>query len=190
MKLVMLGGTFNPPHNGHIAMADLVRRSCAYDQVVLVPSFQPPHKTVSTGVETHQRLAMTALAAREIEHAFVSDCEMIREGVSFSIDTIRYLKKKYSLEGKPGLIIGDDLISGFSSWHRVEDLVDEADIIVLHRGDREKLDIPYPHKYLSNSIISLSSSEIRGKVNKGLSIEADVPPSIASYIRSEGLYIE
>ncbi|OQY34627.1 MAG: nicotinate (nicotinamide) nucleotide adenylyltransferase [Spirochaetaceae bacterium 4572_59] len=188
MKLVMLGGTFNPPHNGHIAMADLVRRNCSYDQVVLIPSFQPPHKTVFSDVNIHQRLAMTELAAKEIENAFVSDCEMIREGVSYSLDTVRYLKEKYSLDGKPGLIIGDDLIPGFSSWHSVDMLVEEVDLIVLHRGDSEKLDLPYPHSYLSNPIISLSSSEIRSKVEKGLSIDADVPGSIVSYIRSEGLY--
>ena len=83
-------------------MADQVRKTCGYDKVVLVPSFQPAHKTVSLGVSPEQRLKMIELAAGEIENAFVSDCEIKRQGVSYSLDTIRFLKDHYPLEGKPG----------------------------------------------------------------------------------------
>ena len=188
MNLVILGGTFNPPHNGHIAMADLVRRSFGYDNVVLIPSFQPAHKIIDGDVTPEQRLYMTQLAAEEIERALVSDCEIKRQGVSYTLDTIRFLKKKYSLSEKPGLVIGDDLIPGFHKWHQVDQLVEEADIIVLHRGEETEMNFPYPHRYLSNPQIPLSSSDIREKVLKGLSLEEDLPPSIESYIREQGLY--
>ena len=189
MKLVILGGTFNPPHNGHIAMADMVRRTCGYDRVVFIPSFQPAHKTVSTGVSPVQRLKMTELAAAEIENAFVSDCEILRKGVSYSLDTVRYLKKTYSLNGNPGLIIGDDLIPGFHKWHLVNELAIEADIIVLHRGDKEQLDFPYPHRYLSNRMIPLSSSDVRLKISRGETVDGDIPASVLEYILQEGLYV-
>jgi nicotinate-nucleotide adenylyltransferase len=189
MKLVIMGGTYNPPHIGHIAMADFVRRKCSYDKVVLIPSFQPAHKIVSTGITPRQRLDMTELAAGEIENAIVSDCEIRREGVSYSIDTVRYLKDYYNLDSRPGLIIGDDLISGFHKWHKVDELVEEADIIVLHRGNKTRLDLPFPHTYLSNDMITLSSSEIREKVRNGQSVSEDVPASVAEYIRSRELYL-
>ncbi len=189
MKLVMLGGTFNPPHKGHLAMADQVRRSCGYDKVVLVPSFQPAHKSVSMGVSPDQRLRMTELASREIEKAFVSDCEIRRKGVSYSLDTIRYLKNHYEIEGRPGLIIGDDLVPGFSRWHKAEILAQEADIIILHRDDSGDLDFPYPHRYVSNSMVNLSSSLIREKIGAGISVKEDLPLSVIEYIRKEGLYL-
>ena len=131
---------------------------------------------------------MTALAAAEIENAFVSDCEIIRQGVSYSLDTVLHLKQKYSLSRKPGLIIGDDLIPGFHKWHQVDKLAEEAEIIVLHRGEEGKLDFPWPHRYLSNPQIPLSSSEVRDRVSQGLSVEEDLPPSIIRYIREQGLY--
>ncbi len=185
-----MGGTYNPPHIGHIAMADFVRRSCSYDKVVLVPSFQPAHKIVSTGITPQQRLDMAQLAAEEIENAFVSDCEIRREGVSYSIETVRYLKEYYRLDSKPGLVIGDDLINGFPKWHKVDELVNEADIIVLHRGEDFEMGLPFPHTYLSNDMIPVSSSEIRQRVRQRLSISEYVPPSIAEYIFSRGLYLE
>ena len=135
MKLVMLGGTFNPPHKGHLAMADQVRKVCGYDKVVMIPSFQPAHKSISMGVTPEQRLRMTELASAEIEEAFVSDCEIRRKGISYSLDTIRYLKNNYGIEGNPGLIIGDDLVAGFSHWHEADILAMEADIIILHREE-------------------------------------------------------
>ncbi len=189
MKLVMLGGTFNPPHWGHLKMADFVRRTCGYDKVVLVPSHQPAHKNVSMGVSPVQRLAMIELAAAEIEKAFVSDCEIKRKGVSYSLDTIRYLKENFPLEGNPGLIIGDDLLPGFHKWYKAELLAEEADLIVLHREDAEKMDFPYPHRYLTNRTIPLSSSLIREKVSRGMDISEDVPAGVLRYISSERLYL-
>ena len=189
MKLVIMGGTYNPPHIGHIAMADFVRRKCSYDKVVLVPSFQPAHKVVSTGITPQQRLDMTQLAAKEIENAIVSDCEIRRKGVSYSIDTVRYLKECYHLDSKPGLVIGDDLINGFHKWHMVDKLVCEADIIVLHRGKDCEMELSFPHTYLNNDMISVSSSVVRQRVRDSLSISEFVPSSIAEYISSRGLYL-
>ena len=189
MKLVMLGGTFNPPHNGHIVMADMVRRSCGYDKVILVPAFQPAHKEIETGVSPSQRLEMTRLAAQEIENVLISDCELVRQGVSYSLDTVRYLKKHFHLKDNPGLIIGDDLIPGFSKWHNVHELVLEADLILLHRGNPDDLIFPYPHRYINNEMIPISSSEVRAMVRDRLDITGLVPLSVAEYIRKQGLYL-
>jgi nicotinate-nucleotide adenylyltransferase len=132
---------------------------------------------------------MAELAAKEIENAFVSDCEIQRKGVSYSLDTVLYLKKRYKLEVNPGLIIGDDLIPGFHHWHRVDELVTEADIIVLHRGSVEQLDFPYPHRYLSNTMVPLSSSDVRMKISNNLPVDRDLPARVLSYIKERNLYV-
>jgi len=189
MKLVMLGGTFNPPHNGHIRMAELVRLQLGYDRVVLVPSYQPAHKTVDSGATAGQRLEMVRLAASRLPSAFVSDCELHRKGVSYSIDTVRYLKKLYRPEGKPGLIIGDDLIAGFHRWHKVDELVREADVIVVHRGEPEELNLPFPHCYVDNPLLPVSSSEIREALRAGRSVDDLLPPAVLDYIGRNRLYV-
>jgi nicotinate-nucleotide adenylyltransferase len=188
MKLVMLGGTYNPPHLGHLKIAEAVRLQFGYDKLILVPSYRPAHKNVSEDISFQQRLKMVELAVQNWEDVIVSPCEYERKGLSYSIDTIRYLKEKYSLDSNPGLIIGDDLVPGFSRWHKVDDLCLEADIIVCHRGRREDLDFPYPHRYFENPIFEASSTEIRNRIKTGGDVQNLLPEEVLNYIRQEGLY--
>lgn len=188
MKLVMLGGTYNPPHSGHLRIAEAVRLHFGYDKLVLVPSFKPAHKEVSDEVTFQQRFRMVELSVQGWKDVIVSPCEYERKGVSYSIDTIRYLREKYSLDSKPGLIIGDDLVPGFSRWHKVDELCSEADIIVCHRGRPEDLNFPYPHSYFQNPIFEASSTDIRNALKEGRDVGDLLPPQVLSYIRREGLY--
>ncbi len=188
MKLVMLGGTFNPPHVGHIRVADEVRRCFGYDRLVLVPSYRPAHKDVAQEVSFHQRMKMVELSAYDLPEAFVSSCEYDRKGISYSIDTIRYLKDHYDVEGRPGLIIGDDLVPGFPKWHLARELSQEADIIVCHRGEPEDLDFPFRHKYFQNTMIEASSTEIRNALSDGKDVSSLLSREVLDYIRREGLY--
>jgi nicotinate-nucleotide adenylyltransferase len=188
MRLVMLGGTFNPPHLGHLKIAEAVRQEFGYEKLVLVPSFIPAHKDIEGGVSFHKRKIMTELSIRDRESAFVSDCEYRRKGVSYSIDTIRYLKQEYTEGEKPGLIIGDDLVGGFVRWHEAEHLAEEADIIICHRGDPKDLDFPFPHRYFQNTIYNVSSSEIRTLLKQGEDVSSYLVPSVLEYIHTQGLY--
>lgn len=188
MKFVMLGGTFNPPHLGHLKIAEAVRLQFGYDKLVLIPSYKPAHKNVSDDVSFQQRLKMVELSVNDWEDVIVSPCEYERKGISYSIDTIRYLKETYSLDSNPGLIIGDDLIPGFSRWYKVDELCSEADIIVCHRGRSEDLDFPYPHKYFENPIFEASSTDIRKAIKSGGDVTDLLPEDVLNYIRQEGLY--
>lgn len=141
MKIAMLGGTFNPVHIGHLALADAVHGLLGYDKVVLIPTCLPPHKEPARGAGDQDRLAMLELAIADADFLTVDDCELVRGGISYTIDTIQYLKKKYadSLEGKIGLVIGQDLISGFLDWKDAEELARITDIIIASRpGDTDK----------------------------------------------------
>jgi len=188
MKLVMLGGTFNPPHLGHITIAESVRERFSYDRLVLVPSFNPAHKEIENKVSYEQRRRMVELSIQGLSGVFISDCEFERKGVSYSIDTIRYLKDTYTNGEKPGLIIGDDLVKGFTRWHQAGQLALEADIIICHRGDPADLDFPYPHIYFQNPIVQASSTEIRHMLRDRNDTGSLLHPDVLEYIRKEGLY--
>ncbi len=188
MKLVMLGGTFNPPHLGHIKIAESVRDRFSYDKLVLVPSYKPAHKEIHNQVGYEQRRRMVELTIQDLQNVFISDCEFERKGVSYSIDTIRYLKETYTGGEKPGLIIGDDLVAGFPRWHLADQLALEADIIICHRGDPSELDFPYPHTYFRNDIFPASSTEIRTLLRNGGETGGLVHPDVLAYIREERLY--
>jgi len=188
MKLVMLGGTFNPPHLGHITIAESVRDRFSYEKLVLVPSFNPAHKEIENQVSYNQRRKMVELSIQNKKNVFISDCEYERKGVSYSIDTIRYLKEHFTGGQKPGLIIGDDLVPGFSRWHKAEILAQEADIIICHRGAPGDLDFPYPHIYFQNTIIQASSTQIRLLLKNRGDTGTLLHPDVREYIRKEGLY--
>jgi len=188
MKLVMLGGTFNPPHLGHLTIAESVRDHFSYDTLVLVPSFNPAHKEIENHVTYEQRRKMVELTIQGRNGIFISDCEFERRGISYSIDTIRYLKDVYTGGEKPGLIIGDDLVAGFHRWHQAGQLALEADIIICHRGEPADLDFPYPHIYFQNPIVQASSTEIRNLLKANGTTEGLLHPDVLEYIRKEGLY--
>ncbi|MDC7239757.1 MAG: nicotinate (nicotinamide) nucleotide adenylyltransferase [Spirochaetales bacterium] len=188
MKLIMLGGTFNPPHVGHLKIADEVRRHFGYERLVLVPSYRPAHKSVDQEVSFHHRMKMVELSVQGWPDTVVSSCEHDRGGVSYSIDTILYLKELYKVEGRPGLIIGDDLVPGFAGWHRAEELSELADIIICHRGRPEDLDFPFRHRYFQNTMVEASSTDIREAVRAGQDVADLLPTAVLDYIRREGLY--
>lgn len=188
MKTVILGGTFNPVHVGHLMLAEEVRVQEGYDQVVFVPSNRPAHKIVD-GTTVAQRLDMLQLAVEGYD-VKVETCELARDGISYSIDTVRYLLAHYSLTGKPALVLGDDLFESFSTWKDADELSRLAELLVAHRKFAHELPSTYPHRYLNNKLIDLSSSEVRHRVRQGLAWRSLVPPAVAAYIEHHRLYRE
>jgi len=187
MKTVIIGGTFNPVHVGHLMLAEEVRLQEGYDRVVFVPSNKPAHKVVD-GTTVDQRLAMLRLAVAGYD-VVLETCELARDGISYSIDTVRYVREHYELSGRPALVLGDDLFESFSTWRDADELARLAELLVAHRRYPHQLDSPYPHRYLNNKLIDLSSTEIRERVRSGRAWRALVPPSVAAYIETHGLYL-
>ena len=195
MRLLLFGGTFNPVHWGHLILAEELREEFAYDLVLFVPAARPPHKDVASDPGPEARLAMLQLAREGNPHLAVDDCELYRPGPSYSIDTIRGLSARYSIEGLPGLVIGDDLAPTFSTWREAEALARESDILIARRGgyisafaDGREMDFPYRHRCATNRLIPLSSSEIRERIAAGRSVRYLVPESVFEYIRRGRLY--
>lgn len=134
MKLAVLGGSYNPIHIGHLMLADTVCRSCGYDTIAFVPAFLSPFKRGHAGCTVEDRIAMVERAVADNPAFYCEPCEVTRQGVSYTIDTLRFLTQKYPQhDGKIGLIIGDDLLGGLDTWHEAASLADYADIIVGNR---------------------------------------------------------
>ena len=188
MRTVIIGGTFNPVHVGHLMLAEEVRVQEGFDRVVFVPSNKPAHKVVD-GTTVSQRLEMLRLAVQGFD-IVVETCELAREGISYSIDTVRYLLDHYDLEGRPALVLGDDLFESFGSWKDAQELSRLAELLVAHRKFAHQLSSPWPHRYLDNKLIDVSSTEIRQRVRAGRAWKALVPPAVAEFMEIHHLYRE
>ncbi|MBO4404981.1 MAG: nicotinate (nicotinamide) nucleotide adenylyltransferase [Treponema sp.] len=210
MKLAVFGGTFNPVHKGHLIAADFVQKNLGYDRIIFVPSGNPPHKKMEDCVSGEDRLNML-LAATEGDGRFlISDCEIKRQGASYTFDTVAFLMEKYAseLEGKPGLIIGSDLFSGFHLWHRAKELSELCTLILLRRPvhvstnaacgkyaelneeqfDPEKEPLFKDAVFVMNPENEVSSSLVREKIRCGEDAESLVGKEVLGYIKRKGLY--
>lgn len=197
MKLAVLGGSYNPIHIGHLMLADAAAFQYGYDTIAFVPAFLSPFKAGHAGCTAADRLAMVERAIAGNPTFYCEPCEIQRQGVSYTIDTLIFLKKKYPhCECKIGLIIGDDLLSGLSSWHQAEHIPEYADILVGSRmGNAQRsahthtaLPIPFPYIRVDNALLPISSSAIRAAIKSKKSWRYLVPPAVYSYIKEHKLY--
>jgi nicotinate-nucleotide adenylyltransferase len=187
LKTAIFGGTFNPVHKGHLAIAQAALEQTECGVVLFVPAFLPPHKSIDDpGPEL--RLAMLEESVKANPAFKVSDCEIRRAGISYSIDTIRFLVETGVVEKNPFLIIGDDLAEGFLSWKSPELIEKECTILIAHRQFAEKIELPFAHIYLENSIIPLASSGIRAAIEAGEQWRDLVPEAARQLIEKHGLY--
>lgn len=212
MKLAILGGSFNPLHLGHLMLANTAISQCAFDKVLFVPAFKPPHKHLAGGVSVHDRLTMLEQSLLDFPNLAIETCELERKGSSYTIDTITYLEQKYAnkLDGKIGLIIGSDLVQDFHLWKDVDILAKKTDILLASRPsvlkasdsvcpDLEKKtakvaksfkkNFPYPHSVMHNALLPISSAEIRQRICHGKDWEALVPQCVYRYINDRNLYL-
>ncbi|MDR1107917.1 MAG: nicotinate (nicotinamide) nucleotide adenylyltransferase [Spirochaetaceae bacterium] len=188
MKIAILGGSFNPVHLGHLFLADGVISAFGYDRVILVPAFQSPFKPDARITPPEDRLDMLLASLTADPRLTVEDCEIRRKGVSYTIDTLEDIYRRYLPEGKPALILGDDLARDFPQWKKAGEIAEKADIIVAHRISAAEIPFPFPHRRLNNEIMDLSSGMIRDRILRGESWRYLVPPGARLLIEDRGLY--
>ncbi len=185
MKVGILGGTFNPPHIGHLILAEEVRRKLNLNKVLFVPTNRPPHKKTYL-VEAENRLRMVRLAVRSCPYFEVLDWEIKRKGISYTIDTVRNLKKHYPKRDF-FLIIGSDLANNFSLWKDYKEIKKLTKVVVVKRKN-------YPLRKKNFMVIDvinieITSSLIRDYIKRGFSIKYLVPLNVYRYIRQNKLYL-
>lgn len=188
MRLLVLGGSFNPVHIGHLVMAEEVRSEFGYDIALLVPSLKPPHKSLAEDPGADRRIDMLRLAIEDDDTLNIDPCEIERGGTSYTIDTLADLRSRYRIEGKLGFLLGDDLIPCFSSWRKPGELAEAADIICAHRESDDELPMAFPHRYAHNSVVRISSSVVRERIAAGLPFRRLLPPGVFRYIVENRLY--
>lgn len=188
MRAAILGGTFNPVHVGHLILAVEVQEQLGYDAVILVPAAVPVHKDVTPVIASDHRLAMLRLAVAGCGGLIVDDAELVRGGPSWTVETVEDLVPRYGIAGRPGLVIGDDLAAGFDAWKDAARLAGLVDLILARRAGDRHLPFAWPHRTVRNTVVAISSSDIRRRVATGLPIRFRVPDAVAAYIAAHGLY--
>ena len=215
MKLAIFGGTFNPVHIGHLAMADDVCSTLGYDKIFFVPAFVPPHKIAKDMESPENRVAMLAAAFKDDERFEVEPCEIERGGTSYTIDTVKYIIEKYKgqLEGKPGLLMGQENASEFDKWRQSEEIAKLCNLIVARRIKVDSINTngfenkstgaytggfentltdeiksPFDFIQLKNQILPLSSTEVRARIAENNGWRYLVSSGVFEYIVKNKLY--
>jgi nicotinate-nucleotide adenylyltransferase len=187
MKYAILGGSFDPAHKGHLNMA-LAALPLGYDRIILIPAYQSPFKASDQSETAEVRLLMLLSAISGDRRFTVDACEVKRKGVSYTIDTLDSIIERYQPDGKPALILGDDLASSFPKWKDSERIIQNSDIIIASRRSSAQASYPYPCIFLGNVIMDISSCSIRDLIRGGGGWEALVPDGTRRVIEELGLY--
>jgi nicotinate-nucleotide adenylyltransferase len=184
-RIGILGGTFDPPHIGHLIIAQEVANQLALEQVWFIPTYEPPHKSVAT-VNVDSRINMLQLALADNERFKLNTIEIERSGKSFTIDTMKSLKETYP-ETAFYFIIGADMVEYLPKWHKIEELIEVVQFVGVKRSGY-KLDSSYPIQLVDIPLIDISSTLIRKRIQQNEPIKYLVPDSIYTYIKEHGLY--
>jgi len=187
-RVGVFGGTFDPPHAGHVSVAQDVADALALDQVVWIPAFRSPHKRNARLTPAAIRLEMIQHAVRADPRFRVDDCEIMREGPSYTVDTLRGMREQLGdRAAEIVLIIGADQYAAFERWREPDSIRAMATIAVMDREGEAALDAPGVRR-VPVGRIDISSTDVRGRVARGEPIEDLVPAGVAAVIRREGLY--
>lgn len=189
MKLGVFGGTFDPPHHGHLIVSEYVRYRLGLDRILFVPSWISPHKQERQAADGSCRLDMLRLAVSGFPEFEVSDIEVQRGGVSYTVDTLRSLAS--TTRAELSLLIGADNFVDFRTWHEPEQILSLARLVVMSRpGSPFPPDRSLPSGILPIEVpdIMITATEIRTRVGEKRSIRYFVPPPVERYILQNHLY--
>ena len=194
MKIGEIGGTFDPIHNGHLAIAKASLYACQLDEVIFVPAGNPWMKLSTPISSSFHRLAMTERAIQGQKKFFVSTIEVDKAGPSYMVETLEELQKEKG--NNLYLIIGADSVERFSEWKNPKRILALSSLIIVSRPQHEfsMLDLKITDNNdnqittLSDIKINISSSEIRNNVFLGKPINDMVPENVEQYIKLKNLY--
>lgn len=196
-RIGIYGGTYNPPHIGHMRAAEYAIEALSLDRLLLIPTGVSPHKEMASGASSADRLEMLRLSAAGLEKAEISDIEIRREGRSYTVDTLRQLKAE-----NPGaelvLLMGTDMFLSFHSWREPEQIMKLATLAVFFRGEKgeqtkieaQKLSLESLGarvELVQNPVTAISSTDLRRMLVFGCA-DPFLMPGVDDYIRERGLY--
>jgi nicotinate-nucleotide adenylyltransferase len=200
-RIGLFGGSFNPIHLGHLQMASIVMERLDLEKVIFIPAGDPPHKDRSELASAADRFAMVMVAIRPNAKFEISSAELKREGISYTIDTVREIRGKCSDKIRFFFIIGGDTIRELPTWRDIGKLVRLVTFVAVSRigaspndydalrplTDENTID-DLKRKVIAIDPIPISSTEIRDRTKRGLDISGLVPKAVEAYIRKKELY--
>ncbi len=200
VRVGVLGGTFDPIHDGHLAIAAAVRAALGLSGVVFIPAGIPPHKPGQAVSPAADRRAMLELAIAGEPTFTVSSIELDRPGPSYSVDTLAALAAESGHSRRLEFILSAEAFAGFPSWHEPGRILELARLAVVPRAgarpfDAAWLDANLPAwrtrvDFVDGPLVDVSASVIRDRVRAGLPLDGLVPPAVADYIAAHRLYTE
>lgn len=188
--LGVLGGTFDPPHIGHIAAAVEVREALRLERVLLMVANEPWQKVDERRITpAGDRVAMTSAAIEGIDGLAVSDLEIHRGGPTYTIDTLEQLRRSEP-QHELFLIVGADAAAGLVTWHRHEDLPDLATLVIVDRSGETPSELPsgWNVERVTMPRLDVSSSDLRDRVRHGRALTPYLAPGVIDVIAERGLY--
>lgn len=197
-RLGIIGGSFDPIHNGHLETAEVVYEKLGLAKIIFIPAYIAPHKVGMEFACAEDRYNMTELAIRHNKHFSVSDMELKRQGISYTYDTVLSLQQEYGHLYDLYFIIGADSVPELDTWHNVREIMElctfvaatrpgfvpMVEKVIKHFGDLGKNRI----KWMDTPELDISSTDIRHRIQTGTSIKGLVPVEVAEYIYQKGLY--
>ena len=201
MKIGVLGGSFNPIHNGHLAVARSAMERIPLDAMLFIPAKEPPHKTPKDLAPAEDRLAMAELAVKANDNFTVSDIELSRADKSYTFDTIKKLRESYGRGADLYFLIGADTIGELPTWKDIKELLTLCTFVTVSRPGWSKTEFDglcgifsdrviddLKNHFIAMDPVPVSSTEIRDKIAHGMSITGLVPEAVEKYIGEHGLY--
>lgn len=188
MRLGIFGGTFDPPHIGHLVVASDACEQLRLDRLILVPSAAPPHKQGTVRATAEQRLELVRAAVEGDDRLDVDPLELNRTGASYTVETLRQLRERHP-EAELFFLVGVDQMQVLDSWREPREVARLARLSVLTRnGELPDPASPFPHEVVPVTRIDLSATDIRRRVREGRSIRYLVPERVRETIETLGLY--
>lgn len=197
-KIGILGGTFNPIHNGHILLGEYCRVQLNLDKLMLIPTYTPPHKSSNQLANEEHRIIMCNLATERYEYFDVSDIEIKRKGKSYTFETLNSLKEIYPKD-ELYLIVGADMFLTLDKWKNPESIFENATIIAVPRNESDKQDLNDYYEnvikklraqavILENPVMQVSSTYIRDNIDNYELIKSLIDSNVYEYIVKNNLY--
>ena len=211
-RIGLLGGTFDPVHNGHLQLAEAVLQTCDLDKILFIPAAHPPHKNQAIVCAIEHRLHMLKLGIGERKEFQISEIEISRTRASYTIETVEELRRSSGTDTRYHFILGYDALFEIETWHRWDELLASTNFIVAVRPGFSLKEIEqllkrngfrparkgkdrWVHRqhanevwFLADEIVDISSTDIRARILSARTWKNLVPPSVATYIMENRLY--
>ena len=191
MRVGIFGGSFDPPHVGHLLVAEDACDQLGLDRLIFVPAAVQPLKADRGAAASAHRLEMVRLLAEGNTRFEVSAAEVERSGLSFTVDTLTHFAAEYPAAERY-FLVGADVLATFAKWREPARVLELAQLVVLQRADSEPAAVPATVpgalRRLNTRRVDVSSTEIRERVRQGRTIRGFVTDNVAAYIARHGLY--